>query len=139
MNRIDQAFQKSKNDGRALFIAYIMGGDPDLRATQVLVPALERAGVDIIELGVPFSDPIADGMVNQKASNRSIASGTTLRKLLETVSFIRKTSQIPLVLFSYLNPLLQMGLENFARQAAQAGVDGVLTVDLPPEEAAPYT
>lgn len=137
MNRINQAFADARRDGRTLFIAYLMGGDPNLKQTAALVPALEKAGVGLIELGVPFSDPIADGVVNQKAASRALTGGTTLNKLLDTIEAIRKTSQIPLVLFSYLNPILQMGLDSFAARAAKAGVDGVLCVDLPPEEASP--
>lgn len=134
MNRIDRAFKK----GKTLFIAYIMAGDPRLEETEVLVPALEKAGVDLIELGIPFSDPIADGVVNQEAAMRALASGTTLKKVLKTVEAIRKTSQIPLVIFSYLNPITQFGIEAFAKVAARAGVDGLLALDLPPEESHHY-
>jgi len=135
MNRIDKAFKQSK---KTLFIAYIMAGDPSLKETEALVPALEKAGADLIELGVPFSDPIADGVVIQEASMRALHSGTTLKNILQTVESIRKKSQIPIVLFSYLNPLLQFGLEAFSKEAARVGVDGILTLDLPIEEAKLY-
>lgn len=135
MNRIDHTFQKSKKEGKTLFIAYIMAGDPSLAATEKLVPALEASGVNILELGVPFSDPIADGVVNQNAGMRALESGTTLTGILNSVKKIRQTSQMPMVIFSYLNPILQYGVKAFARDAAAAGIDGVLALDLPPEEA----
>ena len=135
MNRIDHTFQKSKKEGKTLFIAYIMAGDPSLAATEKLVPALEASGVDILELGVPFSDPIADGVVNQNAGMRALKSGTTLTEILNSVKKIRRVSQLPMVIFSYLNPILQYGVEAFAHDAAAAGIDGILTLDLPPEEA----
>ncbi len=135
MNRIDRTFQKSKKEGKTLFIAYIMAGDPSLAQTEKLVPALEASGVNILELGVPFSDPIADGVVNQNAGMRALEAGTTLAGILNSVKKIRLTSQIPMVIFSYLNPILQYGVEAFARDAAAAGIDGILALDLPPEEA----
>ena len=127
--------QKKANGGKA-FIAYLTAGDPSLGATTDLVLALERGGADLIELGVPFSDPIADGPVIQRASERALKAGATLPKLLDTVRDIRRRSQIPLLLFSYLNPLLRYGLDRLARDAAAAGIDGVLLTDLSVEEAA---
>jgi tryptophan synthase alpha chain len=119
-------------------IVYLTAGDPDLDGTGDLLLALERAGVDVIELGVPFSDPLADGPVIQRASERALRSGTTLRKILARFPHWRKTVQAPIILFSYYNPLLQFGLEKFAAAAAEAGVDGALVVDLIPEEAETY-
>lgn len=133
-NRIDAKFSELKHRRESGFIAYITAGDPDLARTVQLVPALEQAGVDIIELGVPFSDPLADGIVNQLAAQRALDSGTTLAGVLHAVTEIRKTSQIPIVLYTYLNPIYIHGFEAFHREAAEAGVDGVLTLDLPPEE-----
>ena len=111
-------------------IVYLTAGDPNLDATGELLLALDRAGVDVIELGVPFSDPLADGPVIQRASERALRSGTTLRKILERFPSWRQTVRAPIILFSYFNPLLQYGLEKFAARAAQAGVDGALVVDL---------
>jgi len=128
---ISSVFSKGK-----AFIAYLTAGDPALEQTPELVLALERGGADLIELGVPFSDPIADGPVIQRASERALRGGATLPKLLETVSEIRLHSQIPLVLFSYLNPLLRYGFDQLARDAAAAGINGVLLTDLSVEEAA---
>ena len=130
-SRISQVFTKRK-----AFIAYLTAGDPSLEQTPELALALERGGADLIELGVPFSDPIADGPVIQRASERALRGGATLPKLLNTVSEIRRHSQIPLVLFSYLNPLLRYGFDKLARDAAAAGVDGILLTDLSVEEAA---
>jgi tryptophan synthase alpha chain len=134
--RIASLFAKHKAKGSKAFIAYLTAGDPSLAQTTDLVLALERGGADLIELGVPFSDPIADGPVIQRASDRALKAGTTLPKLLDTVREIRKHSQIPLLLFSYLNPLLRYGLDKLARDAATAGIDGVLLTDLSVEEAA---
>jgi tryptophan synthase alpha chain len=134
--RISNLFAKHKAQGTKAFIAYLTAGDPSLALTTELVLALERGGADLIELGVPFSDPIADGPVIQRASDRALAAGATLPKLLETVREIRRKSQIPLLLFSYLNPLLRYGLDKLARDAASAGIDGVLLTDLSVEEAA---
>jgi tryptophan synthase alpha chain len=118
------------------FIAYICAGDPDLAATAKIARALERAGVDVLELGVPFSDPLADGVVNQLAAERALASGTTLRGVLETVAGLRRRGlQAPVVLYVYFNLIHHYGAKKFARDAARAGVDGVLALDLPPEEA----
>jgi len=134
--RIGNLFAVRKTEGRKVFIAYLTAGDPTPAHTASLVLALERGGADLIELGVPFSDPIADGPVIQRASYRALQAGATLSGLLETVREIRRHSEIPLVLFSYLNPLLRHGFGNLARAAAGAGLDGVLLTDLSVEEAA---
>ena len=133
-NRIDECFARLRSAKRPGFIAYITAGDPDLTATESLVLALEAAGADIIELGVPFSDPLADGVVNQMAAQRALDAGATLEKLLATIRRIRAKSEVPLVLFTYLNPLYVHGFERFHEEAAAAGVDGILILDLPPEE-----
>lgn len=133
--RIGNAFSACRSGGRKAFIAYITGGDPTPAHSASLVRALERGGADLIELGVPFSDPIADGPVIQRASERALAAGTTLSLLLDIVREIRRESEIPLLLFSYLNPLLHYGFDKLARDASEAGVDGVLLTDLSVEEA----
>lgn len=133
--RIGELFNRCQAQGRKAFIAYLTGGDPSPRHTKSLVLALERGGADLVELGVPFSDPIADGPVIQRASHRALEAGTTLPKILEQVREIRRESQIPLLLFSYLNPLLRYGFERLAKDAVEAGVDGVLLTDLCIEEA----
>ncbi|HEX3685070.1 MAG TPA: tryptophan synthase subunit alpha [Bryobacteraceae bacterium] len=134
--RIGNMFAQSKRRGRAAFIAYITAGDPTPAHTASLVLALEHGGADLIELGVPFSDPIADGPVIQSASERALRAGATLASLLETVRAVRRQSQVPLLLFSYLNPLLKYGFDRLARDASCAGIDGVLLTDLSVEEAA---
>jgi tryptophan synthase alpha chain len=134
--RIGALFTARKAEGRKAFIAYLTGGDPTPQHTLSLVLALERGGADLIELGVPFSDPIADGPVIQRASDRALKAGANLRGLLATVREIRMHSQIPLLLFSYLNPLLRYGFERLAKDASEAGIDGVLLTDLSVEEAA---
>jgi tryptophan synthase alpha chain len=123
---------------RKALIAYITAGDPSIERTPSLVAALERGGVDLVELGVPFSDPIADGPVIQRGAARALKAGTNVRKVLEAARRIRQHSQIPLLLFTYLNPVLRYGLEALARDAKDAGVDGCLLTDLSVEEAAPY-
>ena len=127
------SFQK-----RPALVVYVTSGDPNLTTTLEIVLAAVDAGADVIELGVPFSDPLADGPTIQRASERALKSGTTLAGVLELVRQIRKASQVPLVLFSYYNPILQMGLEKFATGAANAGADGVLATDLTPEESEEY-
>lgn len=134
MNRIDTTFARLKANGEKALIAYIMAGDPSLADTETLVPALEKAGADIIELGVPFSDPIADGPVIQKAAERALRSGTSLRKILDTVTGLRRRSQVPLVLMAYYNSIHAFGEAAFCREAASAGVDGLIVPDMPPEE-----
>lgn len=133
-NRIDAKFAALRASGRAALITYITAGDPSLSATEELVPALEQAGADLVELGVPFSDPLADGMVNQMAAQRALDAGTTLDGLLASIRRIRAKSDIPLVLFTYLNPLYVHGFDRFHEEAAEAGADGILILDLPPEE-----
>lgn len=135
-NRIDAHFAKLRTSGKRAFVAYICAGDPTLDATIDIVLALEKAGVDIVELGVPFSDPLADGIVNQMAADRALKAGATTPKVLEMIRQLRTRSQIPLVLFTYLNPVYTYGYERFHQDAAAAGADGVLVLDLPPDEAA---
>jgi len=138
MNRIEERFARLRKEGRKGFVVYIGAGDPHLDATRALTVGLDRAGVDVVELGVPFSDPLADGLVNQLAAQRGLQSGTTPPKVLETVRAIRRDSQVPLVLYVYYNLLHHYGLEVFIRDAASAGVDGLLLLDLPPEESGEY-
>ena len=138
MNRIEQRFADLKAAGEKGFVAYIGAGDPDLEHTRQLALAFDRAGVDVLELGVPFSDPLADGLVNQLAAQRGLASGTTPPALLKTIAAIRRDSQMPLVLYIYFNLIHQYGLAKFIRDAKAAGVDGFLALDLPPEEADEY-
>lgn len=136
-NRIDQCFSALAERNEKAFIAYICAGDPDLPRTVDLALALENAGVDILELGVPFSDPLADGLVNQLAAQRALEAGATVPGVLDCIRQIREQSQIPIVLYTYLNPIFQFGFERFHREADQAGVDGLLLLDLPPEEDQP--
>src|SRR5207249_1128120 len=138
MNRIDDCFARLKRERRKGFIVYIGAGDPDLETTRKLALAFEKSGVDILELGVPFSDPLADGLVNQLAAQRGLQSGTTPPKVLETVAAIRKQSQIPIVLYIYFNLVHKRGVKQFIADAARAGVDGLLVLDLPPEESDNY-
>jgi tryptophan synthase alpha chain len=138
MNRIVEKFSHLKKSGRKGFIVYIGAGDPNLGATRELALAFDKAGVDILELGVPFSDPLADGLVNQLAAQRGLESGTTPPKVLEAVASIRKHSQIPIVLYIYFNLIHKVGMEQFIADAAKAGVDGLLVLDLPPEESDNY-
>jgi tryptophan synthase alpha chain len=136
--RISRRFAELRQRGELGIVAYITAGDPSLDATLRFVLALADAGADIIELGVPFSDPLADGPTNQRAADRALKAGTTLRSVIELVRRIRESSQVPLVLFGYFNPILQMGVENFAGSASAAGADGVLAIDLTPEESDEY-
>src|SRR5271156_6850184 len=128
MNRIVEKFAQLKKAGKKGFIVYIGAGDPNLNATRQLALAFDQAGVDILELGMPFSDPLADGLVNQLAAQRGLESGTTPPKLLETIVAIRKQSQIPIVLYIYFNLIHRVGLEKFIAEAARAGVDGLLVL-----------
>ncbi len=137
MNRIEATFQRLKANRKKALIAYLMAGDPSLQDTETLVLELERAGADIIELGVPFSDPIADGPIIQKAAERALRSGTSLRRILDTVSALRARTQIPLVLMAYYNTIYAFDEAAFCRQAVEAGVDGLIVPDMPPEEAGP--
>jgi len=136
--RIGRLFERLRSEGRPAFVAYITAGDPSPDRTPALVSALERGGADLIELGVPFSDPIADGPVIQRGSDRALKAGTTVAKVLEIASKIREHSEIPLLLFTYMNPILRYGLEELARDAVAHGVDGCLLTDLSVEEAQPY-
>ena len=136
MSRIDQAFARCNAANRAAFIPFIMGGDPTLAACAQLLHALPAAGADIIELGIPFSDPMADGPVIQAAGKRALDAGADLHKILALVKEFRTKHSTPLVLMGYLNPIYVYGYKAFARDAAAAGVDGIIIVDLPPEEAA---
>ncbi|HWC60393.1 MAG TPA: tryptophan synthase subunit alpha [Verrucomicrobiae bacterium] len=138
MNRIVERFAQLKREGKKGFVVYIGAGDPNLEATRQLGLAFDRAGVDVLELGVPFSDPLADGLVNQLAAQRGLESGTTPPKVLEMVAGLRKESQIPVVLYIYFNLIHKVGLEKFIADAARAGVDGLLVLDLPPEESENY-
>jgi tryptophan synthase alpha chain len=136
--RIAQRFRELADASELGLVAYITAGDPSLAATEKIVLAAAEAGADVIELGVPFSDPVADGPTIQRASERALQSGTTLASVIGLVAKIRTHSDVPLVLFTYFNPILQMGLEKFAGAAALAGTDGVLATDLTPEEAEEY-
>jgi tryptophan synthase alpha chain len=138
MNRIVEKFAALKRGRKKGLIVYIGAGDPNLEATRQLALAFDQAGVDVLELGVPFSDPLADGLVNQLAAQRGLESGTTPPKLLETIAAIRKQLQIPIVLYIYFNLIHRVGLEKFIADAASAGVDGLLVLDLPPEESDNY-
>jgi len=135
-NRIESRFQLLRSKNECGFIAYVTAGDPSPAATPGIVAALERAGVDIIELGIPFSDPLADGATIQAAAGRAIAAGTSVPEVLAIVRQIRLTSEIPIVLFTYLNPVYVYGFEKFHAEATAAGADGLLILDLPPDEAA---
>lgn len=133
--RIGARFTELRKTGRKALITYLTAGDPDLETTAKLIPSLEAAGADVIEVGVPFSDPTADGPAIQAASQRALQKGATLEKILAMIATLRKFSGVPIVLFGYYNPILSYGPERFARDAAASGVDGLLVVDLPPEEA----
>ena len=136
--RITARFHKLRESGEMGLIPYLTAGDPSLAATESFVLSLAAAGADVIELGVPFSDPVADGPTIERAIERSLAAGTTLRRVLDLVRSLRAKTDVPLMLFSYYNPVLQMGLDHFAQQAAAAGADGALITDLTPEESADY-
>ena len=134
MSRLAARFSTLLNQHSKALVTFITAGDPDLSATEEVIHLLEDAGADIIELGVPFSDPMADGPTIQLSSERALASGTTLHGILEVVRKVRTRSQIPIILMGYLNPVHAYGYDSFCRDAAEAGVDGVLLVDMPPEE-----
>ena len=138
MTRIEKRFAQLKSEGRKAFIPYITAGDPTLELTEQLVLALDKAGADVVELGVPFSDPIADGPVIQRATERGLKAGVTLSKVLDLARSIRRKSEVPLLLFSYYNPLLNHGLEKLAKDAAEAGFDGILASDLTVEESGAF-
>ena len=133
-NRIQQTFINLKTKGEKALIPYIMAGDPSLDVTESLVLTLAESGADLIELGVPFSDPIADGPVIQQAAERALQSGTTLKKILSTVRSLRTKTSVPIIFMAYYNTILAMGLENLCAEAVSAGVDGLIVPDLPPEE-----
>lgn len=137
MGRIAEAFERASAENRAALVIYLCAGDPSLEATVELVVAAAEAGADVVELGVPFSDPTADGVAIQQASERSLARGTTMRGVLDVVRRVRERSAVPILLFGYYNPILRYGEEKLVADAKAAGVDGFLVVDLPPEEADP--
>jgi tryptophan synthase alpha chain len=139
LSRIAATFSRLKSEGRRGFIPFITAGDPDLETTYQLLIELADAGASLIELGVPFSDPVADGPVIQGASERALRYGFGMEEILSLVSRLREKSDVPLVLFSYFNPLLQYGLERLSREASRAGVDGLLVTDLVPEEAESFS
>lgn len=138
MSRISETFTTLRRTDRKGFIPFIVAGDPDMETTQALIPELERAGADIIELGVPFSDPIADGPVIQRAAERALRHGSSLADIFAMLRQVRRTCAVPIVLFSYYNPLLQFGEARLATEARQAQVDGVLVTDLTPEEGSTF-
>ncbi len=138
MSRISELFTRLGSEKRSALIAYITAGDPTPERTVSLVAALERGGADLIELGVPFSDPIADGPVIQRAGDRALRAGTTMKRVLQIASEIRERSQVPILLFTYLNPVLRYGLDKLAGDAAAAGIDGCLLTDASVEEAETY-
>jgi tryptophan synthase alpha chain len=138
MSRIDAAFRDLRQAGRCGLVTYVTAGDPDLERSRELLVRLAHAGADILEVGVPFSDPLADGPVIQRATERAIAAGSTLVKVLGMVSDVRSLVNAPIVIFTYANPVLRMGLDEFVNRARQAGVDGVLTLDVPPEESTQF-
>jgi tryptophan synthase alpha chain len=136
--RIQSLFDRTRSEKRAALIAYVTAGDPAPEQTPELVAALERGGVDLIELGVPFSDPIADGPVIQRGAERALKAGTNVAKVLDIARKIRETSRIPLVLFTYMNPVMRYGWDKLARDAKASGIDGLLLTDLSVEEAQPF-
>jgi len=139
MNRIDKTFKNLASEGSKAFIPFITAGDPTLNITHSLILKLESAGADVIELGVPFSDPIADGPSIQKASLRALENNTSLKDIIGMVKNLRKDTQVPIVLMGYYNPVYKYGVERFVVDAVKSGVDGVIIADLPPEEASELT
>jgi tryptophan synthase alpha chain len=137
MSRLDSVFAALRRERRTGLVTYVTAGDPDLDRSRAILVALDRAGADVLEIGVPFSDPVADGPVIQRAADRAVRNGTTLSNVLEMVTAVRAQVRTPIVLFSYANPILRLGLDRFAQRASDAGVDGVLVLDLPLEEAEP--
>lgn len=137
MSRIAAAFERVRAAQRPGLVAYVTGGDPDCVRSAGIIRAIAEAGADVLEIGVPFSDPIADGPVIQRASERALAAGMSLARVLDLVADVRRTVQIPIVLFTYVNPVIRMGATAFVERATAAGVDGVLLLDLPIEEAGP--
>jgi tryptophan synthase alpha chain len=137
MSRLDDAFGRIRSEKRTGLVTYVTAGDPDLRRTPGILASLARGGADVVELGIPFSDPLADGPVIQRASERALRAGTTLASALDALAAARADVPVPVVVFTYANPLLRFGAERFADRAARAGVDGALVLDLPIEEAGP--
>jgi tryptophan synthase alpha chain len=135
MSRISDAFARIREERRTGLVTYVTAGDPDLSRSAQILQALDRAGSDVLEVGIPFSEPLADGPVIQRATERALAAGATASKVLDLVGTVRSSIKAPIVLFSYANPILKMGIDTFADRAAKAGVDGVLVLDLPIEEA----
>lgn len=138
MNRIDRTFQQLQKQNSKALVTYICAGDPDLFTTEQIVYRLEEAGADLIELGVPFSDPLADGPVIQKATQRALQAGTNVQTVLSLVERLRRHTEIPLILMGYINPLLRYGFDRFVQDAVSCGVDGIIIPDLPVEEAHPF-
>jgi tryptophan synthase alpha chain len=138
MSRLDEAFARIRSEGRPGLVTYTTAGDPDLPRSAAILKALDRAGADVLEVGVPFSDPLADGPVIQRATERALAAGGSLRSALAMIAGLRAEITAPIVIFSYANPMLRLGVREFARRAADAGVDGVLALDLPIEEAGDF-
>ena len=135
MSRISAAFERIRAEKRTGLVTYVTAGDPDLSRSAGILQALDRAGADVLEVGIPFSEPLADGPVIQRATERALAAGSTASKVLDLVASIRSSIKAPIVLFSYANPILRMGIDTFGERAQKAGVDGVLVLDLPIEEA----
>ncbi|MDP8211974.1 MAG: tryptophan synthase subunit alpha [Candidatus Zapsychrus exili] len=135
MSRIDRKFKSLKKENKKAFIAFITAGDPDIKTTEELVVSFERSGVDIIEIGVPFSDPLADGPTIQASSQRALKKGINLDKIFEVVKRIRKKTEVPIALMTYYNPVFYYGEVKFIEKAKEAGIDGIIVPDLPPEEA----
>lgn len=135
MNRITRTFAQINESGKKAFVAYVAAGDPDFDRSLEILKRLADAGADILELGLPFSDPLADGIVNQLAAERALKAGMTTKRVLDLIREFRKTHETPLVLFTYLNPIFAYGFEQFQRDAVEAGADGILLLDLPPDEA----
>jgi tryptophan synthase alpha chain len=138
VSRTDDTFRALRAAGRTGLVTYVTAGDPDLQLTAEVLRRIDRAGADLLEVGVPFSDPLADGPVIQRATERALASGSTLAGVLDMLKDVRPQIRAPIIIFSYANPILRMGLPMFVERASAAGVDGVLTLDLPPEEAGDF-
>ena len=137
-SRIGKTFKRLKKEGKKAFIPYIMAGDPSVEKTKEVVLLFEECGADIVEIGVPFSDPLADGPTIQRASERALKNGVTLRRVISCVKDLREITQIPIVLMTYFNPVFKYGVEHFVKDAKDSGVDGVIIPDLPPDEAADF-
>lgn len=138
MSRLDDTFAALRTEGRTGLVTYVTAGDPTMARTAEILTTLDRSGADVLEVGVPFSDPLADGPVIQRATERALAGGATLAGVLGMLAGVRGGIRAPIVIFSYANPILRMGLESFVSEARAAGVDGVLTLDMPPEEGATF-